>query len=424
MNTINASFHLQSNDATPATTVQSNSDLPAQVAGQPANYFWKEMIHVGNYVHPTRGYSLNVDRNRLEKWAQTGEKMIAAGVPIPINCDHSDQARDVVGYVKQFKLDGDRLLALCQFIGPDAALTAARNSVSVGINPDFIDGEARNWGEAIVHLALTPVPVVPDQGQFIAASQKSPASDTLILSNETTPAEVPQTTELAAVVCTAEQLAQLQQLIEGGEDLTPDDCIARLIQFLQDPSDEDDEEDDEEDDDSDDENEDEDTETADDADDADNPDDSDDADQADDTDDVDLQAELSAARRQILELSSRLPPVLNPKAQAAMIEAATAQFDAAVTRGGLSPAARDQLFAALVQGGDGKPNLLALSRSANPAGDRALALAVADILLDNPPILLGEKTGLQALARNVPGEESTSIDQLRQYMTKVASVSG
>jgi hypothetical protein len=197
--------------------------------------------------------------------------MLAAGVPIPINCDHSDQARDVVGYVKQFKLDGDRLLALCQFIGSDAALTAARNSVSVGINPDFIDGQARNWGEAIVHLALTPVPVVPDQGQFIAASQKSPESDTLVLSNEATPDQVPQTTEIAAVVCTAEQLAQLQQLISGGEDLTPDDCIARIIQFLQDPSDEDDEEDDEDEDENENENEDEDedTETADDADDTD-----------------------------------------------------------------------------------------------------------------------------------------------------------
>ena len=58
--------------------------------------------------------------------------MLAAGVAIPINCDHSEAARDVVGYVKQFKLDRDRLLGLCQFIGDDAALTAARNSVSWG----------------------------------------------------------------------------------------------------------------------------------------------------------------------------------------------------------------------------------------------------------------------------------------------------
>ena len=51
-------------------------------------------------------------------------------------------------------------------------------------------------------------------------------------------------------------------------------------------------------------------------------------------------------------------------------------------------------------------------------------MAIADVLLDNEPISLGERTGLQAMARQVPGEESSPIDQLRHYMTKMASVSG
>jgi hypothetical protein len=49
---------------------------------------------------------------------------------------------------------------------------------------------------------------------------------------------------------------------------------------------------------------------------------------------------------------------------------------------------------------------------------------VADILLENRPIALGESTGLQAFSRPIPGDESSPIEQLRQYMTKVASVSG
>ena len=151
----------------PDSAVTPSGDLPAEVAGKPASYFWKDMIHSGNYVHPEQGFSLAVDRDRLKRWAETGQELLAAGVAIPINCDHSDAARDVVGYVKEFKLDGDRLLGLCQFIGDDAALMAARNLVSVGIDPDFTDGQARQWGEAIVHLALTPVPVVPDQDQFV-----------------------------------------------------------------------------------------------------------------------------------------------------------------------------------------------------------------------------------------------------------------
>jgi hypothetical protein len=107
-----------------------------------------------------------------------------------------------------------------------------------------------------------------------------------------------------------------------------------------------------------------------------------------------------------------------------MTESTTAKFDAAVASGSLSPAARDRLVATLVRGGDGKANVIALSRSANPGGDRCLAMAVAEILLDNEPIQLGETTGLQAMPRQILGEETSSIEQLRQYMTKIASVSG
>jgi hypothetical protein len=307
--------------------------------------------------------------------------MLAAGVAIPINCDHSDRARDVVGYVKAFRLDGDHLLALCQFIGDDAALMAARNLVSVGIDPHFTDGQARQWGEAIVHLALTPVPVVPNQGEFVQASLAN-SEDTLLLSDET-----PRLADAGPwVACTPEQLAALSELIPGGADITPVDCITRVIQHLRSAADSDEED--------------------------------------EDASDSELAAQLSAARQRIAELSARLPPTLGEDAEAAMVESATARFDAAVACGGISPAARDRLIATLVRSGDGKANLIALSRSANSRADRALALAVADILIDNQPIEPGERTGLQALARPVPGEESSPIEQLQRYMTRIASVSG
>jgi hypothetical protein len=353
------SFQLHAQRPSGATPAAPDGDLPAEVAGQPAAYFWKEMIHAGNYVHPAQRFSLSVDPDRLARWAETGANMLAAGVAVPINCDHSDRARDVVGYVKQFKLDGDQLLGLCQFIGPEAALVAARNQVSVGIDPDFTDGEARNWGEAIVHLALTPVPIVPDQEGFVDASE----DETLTLE------EPPE------VACTPGQLKRLVGLLPDDEELTAENCIGRMIEFLESIDDED-------------------------------------------------VAELSAARRKILELSARVPSPLSGEAEAALVEAATMKLDAAVANGGLSPAARDRLVETLVRSGEGKANLYALSRAANPTGDRALALAVADILLENQPIALGERTCLQAFSRPTPGEETSSIDQLRQYMTKVASVSG
>ena len=366
------------------------------------------MIHAGNYVHPAKGFSLAVDQQRLQRWAETGRQMLAARVAIPINCDHSDAARDVVGYVKDFKLDGDRLLGLCQFIGDDAALTAARNSVSVGIDPDFTDGEAHKWGEAVVHLALTPVPVVPDQDQFLRADDSEGQGN---MEDQTGGTPSPQPSPgvpgegeneeegQAALPCTPEELQTLRDLI--GQDVAAEECVARIIQRLQQ------------------------TPTK-------QPPPQGPADSSAGTlpspgvpgEGERLKAELAAAREEVLQLSMRVPQALPGEVEAVMTESTTAKFDAAVERGSLSPAARDRLVATLVRGGDGKANVIALSRSANPGGERCLAMAVAEILLDNQPVQLGESTGLQAMSRQIPGEESSPIEQLKQYMTKIASVSG
>jgi hypothetical protein len=66
--------------------------------------------------------------------------------------------------------DGDTLIELHQFLGESARDVGLRNQVSLGIDPDFVDGLGRKYGEAIVHSAVTPVPVVPGQGGFEAAS--------------------------------------------------------------------------------------------------------------------------------------------------------------------------------------------------------------------------------------------------------------
>jgi hypothetical protein len=353
-------FKLHAPNLSEDSRVDPSDGLPSEVAGQPASYFWKDVIHSGNYVHPNRNFSLAVDHDRLNRWAETGQQMLAAGVAIPINCDHSDAARDVVGYIKEFKLDGDRLLALCQFIGEEAALMAARNLVSVGVDPDFTDGQARQWGEAVVHLALTPVPVVPDQDQFVLAEEAE---------TNDAPAEITQ------LPCTPEQFQKLSELL--GESVDPANCVSRVIDQLS-PEEE--------------------------------------------SESPDLQAELAAARQEIFQLSAKLPATIPREVQNAIAETATAKFDAAVEKGSLSPGARDRLVAVLI--GDGESNVIALSRGAGAGGDRSLAMTIAEILGDSQPVSLGETTGLQAMPRQVPGEESSPIDQLRQYMTKIASVSG
>jgi hypothetical protein len=327
MNHPTSPFKLHAPDLLADAEVNVSDELPSEVAGQPATYLWKDMIHSGNYVHPSREFSLAVDGNRLEKWAETGKKMIAAGVAVPINCDHSDSARDVVGYVKEFKLEGDRLLGLCQFIGEDAALTAARNLVSVGVDPEFTDGQGEKWGEAIVHLALTPVPVVPDQDQFVKTEEE--------LEDDVEP-EVENDDELEV----ANDVMPSPQPSPGVPGEGEREGEPELLQ-------------------------------------------------------------LSAAAK---------PLVVAAEIDSAVAELATTKFDLAVERGSISPIARDRLVAALVRGGDGKPNVLTLSRGSGPGATQSLAVAVAEILLDSGPVQIGEATGLQAMSRQIPGEEASPID--------------
>ncbi len=96
--------------------------------------------------------------------------MRANGVGVPILADHAPTAAATLGWIVAVRRDGDRLLELHQFLGEAARDTGLRNHVSLGIDPDFVDGRGVRYGEAIVHSAVTPVPVVPGQDEFEPAS--------------------------------------------------------------------------------------------------------------------------------------------------------------------------------------------------------------------------------------------------------------
>ena len=203
-----------------SASASDTSAMPREIAGQPCEYFWKDLIHTGDYKHPTLGFSLDVDKQRMNRWAETGQQMIAAGVPIPINCDHSDSAYDTQGYIKGFRVQGSKLMGLCQFIGKDAALIAARNGVSVLVHPDFTDGEKRHWGEAIVHVALTPRPVVPDQEKFVkAASLFSARPDVLTFSLAEKPSKGDKAMADSMMPCSTATMGKLERHVKGLSEL-------------------------------------------------------------------------------------------------------------------------------------------------------------------------------------------------------------
>ncbi len=157
----------------------TDPSLPAEVNGQPAAYFWADAIRTGRYVHPLGRFELNVNRQRLDTWERNYRRMREAGIGVPVPVDHSSRARDNLGYVVDVKRDGDRLLLLHQLIGDDAIKLAARNKVSLGIDPAFKTSAGETIGDCIIHSSLTPNPVVPGQQGLVPMSREAdePAND-------------------------------------------------------------------------------------------------------------------------------------------------------------------------------------------------------------------------------------------------------
>jgi hypothetical protein len=185
---------------------------PKQIAGQPCVYLKKDLIHCGHYTHPAKGFNVPVDRK------------------VPINLDHSDRAADCVGYVVEMSRTDDALHALCQFIGADAAEVAARNYASVGIDPAYTDGQERDYGDAIVHVALTPVPIVPDQAPFALAATSSTAPIAALAANSDAAENKP--IPMYKLTCSEFTLRGLYRHVPGMEQAPHDQKIPCLVRHL------------------------------------------------------------------------------------------------------------------------------------------------------------------------------------------------
>jgi hypothetical protein len=352
--------------ATPAPlrpAVTLGLGLPARVSGLPAFYYWKDAIVVGSYVHPAGRFALEVTRDRLDAYVNTFARMRANGVGVPILMDHAPSAAATLGWIVDVKRRGDRLLELHQFLGEAARDVGLRNFVSLGIDPDFVDGRGVRYGEAIVHSAVTPTPVVPGQGGF---EQADPGQEMVTLSlaigeNPTSDIRHPDQIPVTEIPVDAAD--------DSGGDADGDGLKAAVKAEVSPPP------------------------------------------------------PQAAPLAPAVAVAAQAAPTMQ-LALAALADAAAAKRDMAVARGGVAPAVADELFALLVRSTDGSLNVMALSRTPAAAGESTpsapLALAVFDALSRNHPVPLGQATHLQVLSRLIPGEDDEQAE-LRERMIALAS---
>ncbi|MCX5658575.1 MAG: hypothetical protein NTW19_02500 [Planctomycetota bacterium] len=151
--------------------------------GQPVLRVRKDLLAVGTYRPPDRGWTLAVDRGRLQKLTRRFAEMKAAGVRVPvISVDargaHNWKPENARGYLVELETQDDRLIGTLELIGEEAVRLPGRSEVSVGIHPDFRDGLGHDYGEVIDHVAICLNPVVPDQRSWRIAASRTGEAET------------------------------------------------------------------------------------------------------------------------------------------------------------------------------------------------------------------------------------------------------
>ena len=214
-----------------------------QLADQQQRRYDKEALRVGTYKHPTAGWTLHVDQDRLDRMVQTFNRMKQAGVTSDVTVDHSQSARDKVGEIVGARRDGDRLILTHQFADEEGEKLARRApEVSVEIEPELVDGQANTYRDALVASSIVRQPVVPGQSGFakVAASRDDAgqASGTAValpfrLSADSSTAndQTPGTTGDMTMQLTEEQRKQARKLTGLGEDAGDDQLQSKLTEL-------------------------------------------------------------------------------------------------------------------------------------------------------------------------------------------------
>lgn len=150
--------------ASPAVAVGTQINA----GGVPTQKLRKEIIRVGEFAKGDKPISISLDL--LNHWATTFHKMAEAGIKIPVPKDHSMKAEDSMGNVVDMFVEGDSLIGVLEMIGQDAITMALRNGVSLYSPADWQDGKGNTFARPVVHVALTPYPVIPGLGEWEAIS--------------------------------------------------------------------------------------------------------------------------------------------------------------------------------------------------------------------------------------------------------------
>ena len=151
-----------------------------------ASKYWKEVIRCGKWVHPQTGEELDVDVDRLKRWRDAFYAMKNDGVEVYQPDGHTREAAKNLGDTHEMEIRGDALYALMNFPDPEVdkkiGVTIKHVSPLILKNLQGTTGKSdlKDYGEAIEHIACTPVPVQPNQENFLIAAANENEQDIML----------------------------------------------------------------------------------------------------------------------------------------------------------------------------------------------------------------------------------------------------
>jgi hypothetical protein len=136
--------------------------------------FKKELITTGTWERPGAALVMDVTQERMDEWVRKFYEMKTAGIKVPFPYDHSYDPRENAGFVTELKREGESLYAVIEVPREEDAklMGTVIQDVSISVNPNFVDGTGRKWGEVIEHVAATNYPVVSGQGNFVEMARR------------------------------------------------------------------------------------------------------------------------------------------------------------------------------------------------------------------------------------------------------------
>lgn len=148
--------------------------------------FLKDVIGVGEWVHPRTGQVIRMTKERLEKLAVNTEKYrknVDKQI-LPFPDGHSLDAMQNLGdWPGPFLLHGEKIYGVVEPKGADVVerLQSKKiRSVSAMIEFGRMDSKGNIYDEVITHVCATPYPVITGQGDFIKLSAAEDSRDLYI----------------------------------------------------------------------------------------------------------------------------------------------------------------------------------------------------------------------------------------------------